>query len=121
MRLFLVILLAAFTSLCYADTVPPRKQSMDLKKEMNDISSQRAEVDSMNERLNKSIMESISKTDSVLRAKDLERMTEQSANYFSQLSRENERLQKRKMWMYLGLGAFFLVVLIVGLSRKAKK
>lgn len=81
---------------------------------------QKQSLDSLNDQLKKDIDRQSHAIDSALRAKDMEHMNSNSAEYFSTINRESETAQKRKMWMYFALGGFGLIVLIVGLMRKKK-
>lgn len=46
---------------------------------------------------------------------------QQNIDYMLRIQNERKAKQKKQAMLYLGLGIFFLVVLIVGLRRKAKK
>ena len=41
-------------------------------------------------------------------------------NAFAQMQQEREKKQKQQMYIRIALGVFFLIVLIVGLTRKKK-
>jgi Flp pilus assembly protein TadB len=52
---------------------------------------------------------------------DLDRINRQSVDFFVRYQKEQRARQKKQAILYLCLGGFFLVVLIVGLRRKRKR
>ena len=59
-----------------------------------------------------------------LQEQEVQRTMEQNnrnLDEFVRLQREQEAKQKKAMWLRLGLGVFFLGVLVFGLMRKRKK
>ncbi len=62
-------------------------------------------------------------TDSVSKQQEIkarEDRISQKINYLRQLNKKSSA-ERRKAFLYLGLGVLFLVILIIGLRRKAKK
>jgi septal ring factor EnvC (AmiA/AmiB activator) len=122
MRILLLIAFCSFFIPAFSQDIKQiENNSRKVRDNMKEIEQQRASLDSINKELNSSIEKSISKTDSILRAEDVKRMTENSGNYFLQLQREQARAQKKKMWLYFGMGGAFLAVFIAGMMRRAKK
>ncbi|SRR5258705_8968549 len=60
-------------------------------------------------------------TDSMRRKEDIDRMTSNSVNAFVRYQKEQKEKERKKAILYIGLGVFFLVVLVVGLRRRTKK
>jgi len=58
--------------------------------------------------------------DSVQRA-DIQRMTERSINYFSELQEQRRAQAKKKAILYIVMGVAFLAILLIGLRRRGKK
>ncbi len=58
--------------------------------------------------------------DSIEKKKSIDQMTANSINYMVRWQNERQAAQKKKMFLYLGMGIVFLVVLIAGLLRKGK-
>ncbi|MEP6675516.1 MAG: hypothetical protein ABJA78_10180 [Ferruginibacter sp.] len=111
-------------SICFAATISA--QNLDTKiKALKDsfisMDKQKASLDSLNNQLTKDIDRQSQAIDSAIRAKDMEHMNENSANYFASMSRERDKEQKRKMWLYFAMGGGGIIILIVGLMRKGKK
>jgi hypothetical protein len=56
-----------------------------------------------------------------LQKEDKKRMNERSVNYFAQLSKERAAQQRKQAILYIAMGLFFLIVLVIGLRRRVKK
>ena len=54
-------------------------------------------------------------------AEDIERMTQNSANAFAQLSKERRAKEKRGAIIRIGIGVAMFIVLIIGLRRRRVK
>jgi hypothetical protein len=52
---------------------------------------------------------------------EIDRMTNRSVEFFTTYQKQQKEKQKKKAMLYIGMGVFFLVVLVVGLRRRAKK
>ena len=71
--------------------------------------------------LNEEIRKSQDYADSLRRKEDMDRMANNSINYFAELQRQRNARQKRQAILYITMGVLFLIVLIVGLRRKTKR
>jgi hypothetical protein len=60
-------------------------------------------------------------SDSVRRKEEIDRMTSRSVDYFVNYQKQQRERQKKQAMLYIGIGIFFLIVLIVGLRRRIKK
>lgn len=56
-----------------------------------------------------------------LSKEDLDRMNKSSADFFVQYQRQQKARQKKQAMLYIGIGIFFLIILVVGLRRRIKK
>ena len=59
-------------------------------------------------------------TDSSMLDKSTTDQMDRNLQAFVRAQKKRQEAEKRKSFMYIGLGLFFLVVLIVGLRRKGK-
>lgn len=91
--------------------------SEQIKKSAAEAREQRAKTDS----LSKSINDMITRQSDSIQKAQIERDAERSGQMMLQWHNERIAKQKRNMYMYFGLGIFFLAVLIVGLLRKRKQ
>ena len=119
MRKLLLVTAFFFTAQIFAQDL--ESQIKAVKDSINYMDKRKSSLDSVNDQLSKDIERQSNAIDSAIRAKDIEHMTENSANYFASMSREREREQKRKMWLYFAMGGGGIVVLIIGLMRKKKQ
>ena len=73
--------------------------------------------DSMREEIRKSA----ARSDSIRNKEEIDRMTSNSVKAIVRYQEEQKEKQKKKAMLYIGIGVFFLIVLVVGLRRKVKK
>ena len=73
--------------------------------------------DSMQEEIRKSE----AYADSIRSKEDIDRMTSNSVKTFVRYQQEHREKQKKKAMLYIGIGVFFLIVLIIGLRRRIRK
>jgi len=113
MRKFFLIAFLFTTVNCFSQT--------DTKPSNRDIKQKPFENDSALIRLRQfdhSIAEAARKKEEI---KDIERMSQRSADYFVQLQKERRAKEKKNAIMRIGIGILFLIVLIFGLRRRIKK
>lgn len=91
--------------------------SEQIKKSAAEAREQRMKTDS----LSKSISEMITRQSDSIQKAQIQRDAERSGQMMLQWHNERVAQQKKKMFMYFGLGAFFFAVLIVSLLRKRKQ
>ena len=98
----------------------PKLEHIDNQKMQEQIDSSMRELDSMNARINDGYKQTMHSMDSVNNHLQQEQ-NERNLNEFVQMQKENDAKAKKAMWIRLGLGVFFLGVLIFGLLRRRKK
>lgn len=122
MKIFFVALLFSMTTL-YGSAQKrsqPTLEHIDNEKMQKQIDSSMRELDSMNARINDGYKQTMHSMDSVNNHLQQEQ-NERNLNEFVQMQKENDSKAKKAMWIRLGLGVFFLGVLIFGLLRRRKK
>ena len=98
----------------------PKLEHIDNDKMQKQIDSSMKELDSMNARINEGYKNTMHSMDSINNHLQQEQ-NERNLNSFMEMQRENDAKAKKAMWLRLGLGVFFLGVLVFGLMRKRKK
>jgi spermidine/putrescine-binding protein len=93
-------------------------QSNEKLKEQ--LKQQTAQLDSSNKNLNDAMNNMQQSLDS-LRNAEMQKQAQRSGDMMMQWNKERQAKQKKQMFIYLGLGIFFLVVLVFGLMRKGKR
>jgi predicted ribosome quality control (RQC) complex YloA/Tae2 family protein len=92
-------------------------QSNEKLKEQ--LKQQTVQLDSSSKNLNDAMSNMQQSLDS-LRNAQMQKEAQRSGEMILQWNNERKAKQKKQMFMYLGLGIFFLVVLVFGLMRKGK-
>ena len=118
MKKYLLITAVLFAAtVCYAQKdTSPKLLHIDNEKLSKQIDSSRKQLDSINERINNSFKS----MDSAYMKQQAEQ-NNRNLDAFMAMQKEREAKQKKAMWIRLGLGVFFLGVLIFGLMRRRKK
>jgi len=122
MKIFFVALLFSMTTL-YGSAQKrsqPTLEHIDNEKMQKQIDSSMRELDSMNARINDGYKQTMHTMDSVNNHLQQEQ-NDRNLDEFVRMQKENDAKAKKAMWIRLGLGAFFLGVLIFGLLRRRKK
>jgi hypothetical protein len=83
------------------------------------IKNQVAVTESLRVATDSLLIKNAGRNDSIEMAKFNEQNS-RSLNSMVQMMKEREEKQRRQMWLRLGLGGLFLVILIIGLLRKRK-
>jgi hypothetical protein len=91
--------------------------SEQIKKSAAEARAQRAKTDS----LSKSINNMITRQYDSMQKAQIEQDAKRSGEMMLQWHKERQVKQKRQMFLYFGLGIFFLAVLVIGLMRKGKQ
>jgi hypothetical protein len=94
-----------------------KQLSKDLDKSMAELKKQMAQSDS----LRKASEEMMARHHDSMQTVQIKREAERSGQMMLQLHNERVAQQKRKMFIYLGLGVFFLGILVFRLIRMRKK
>jgi len=121
MKQFFILAMLVFSTAAFSQTI--QQVDKDIKKlsdNMKSLDQQKLSLDSLNEQLEQSIRASTARIDSASRAMEAERMAK-NMDYFMQEQTARNAASKKRIWMYFGVGAFFLTVLVAGLLRKSKK
>jgi predicted ribosome quality control (RQC) complex YloA/Tae2 family protein len=92
-------------------------QSNEKLKEQ--LKQQTVQLDSSSKNLNDAMNNMQQSLDS-LRNANMQKQAQRSGEMMLQWHKERQAKQKKQMFMYLGLGIFFLVVLVFGLMRKGR-
>ena len=71
--------------------------------------------------LNKESIKSQAYADSLRQKEEMDRMSRNSVDYFVNYQKEQNAKKKKQAIMYIAFGVVGIVVLIIGLRRKAKK
>lgn len=107
-HLLILVLCCSIQAVTIAQPTPTNKQTMEqLGKQQKELAET---MDNLKRR-----------TDSLNQVSMQKRADYETGVFMKRLQEERVAKQKRKMWLYIGLGVFFLVVLIVGLRRKTVK
>jgi peptidoglycan hydrolase CwlO-like protein len=107
--LLAIALLAAFTT--NAQTAESIKaQAAQMKQQMDSSSKNLAAT-----------MKNAQQTLDSLRNAQIQQQAQRSGEMMAQWQNERQAKQKKKMFVYLGIGALFLGVLLFGILRKSKK
>ena len=110
-----------FTAICFCaygqKDKPVKSLHDDIEKMSKQLDSSRKAFDSSNTTINDSYNRTMDSINNHLRDESNER----NLNAFVRMQKEQEAKAKKAMWIRLGLGTFFLGVLIFGLMRRRKK
>ncbi len=102
------------TSACFAQKLD--KQIDSMRKSM---ARQNAAIDSLNKATDSIILIKSRRDDSIARAEAMEQNS-RNLNALVRTMKEREQKEKRNMWLRIGLGLAFLVIGIIGVTRKRK-
>src|SRR5438105_3236684 len=122
MKIFVVSLLFLMTTLCVSaqKKSQPKLEHIDNEKMQKQIDSSMRELDSMNARINNGYKQTMHTMDSVNNHLEEER-NRRSLESFMAMQKKQQAKQKKAAWVRIGLGVFFLGVLVFGLMRRRKK
>jgi hypothetical protein len=98
------------------------QNSNDIDAMRRQVEKQRASLDSSRKRTDSLLLQQGKYFDSVNMANYMEQNT-RNLNSFMKSMKEREKKENKRMWIRLGLGVFFLAILVVSFirRRKAKK
>jgi septal ring factor EnvC (AmiA/AmiB activator) len=88
-----------------------------IKKSAAEVKQQMAQTDSLRKSIDNMLKQQLDSQ----RKSQIARDAQRSGDMMLQWHNERQAKQKRKMFLYFGLGIFFLGVLVVGLMRKGKQ
>ena len=97
----------------------PKLLKIDNEKMKREIDSSMKELDSINARINEGYKQTMHTMDSVNNHLQQEQ-NERNLESFVRMQKERETKKKKAMWLRLGLGVFFLGVLVFGWMRRRK-
>lgn len=113
MRRFLVIIFLFTVINCSSQSNNQTSKDQRQKLIQNDSS-----VLNRLRRFDDSIAEDTRKKEAL---RDIEQMSQRSANYFVELQKARRAKEKRNAVIRIGIGIFFLIILFFGLRRRTKK
>ena len=96
---------------------PGKLLKIDNEKMNKEIDSSMKDPEALNKRLNDNYKSGVDSIYNSLEEKRNQRNLEQ----FMAMQKEQQAKQKKQMWIRIGLGIFFLIILIVGIMRRRKK
>lgn len=122
MKTFFVAILFSMVTFCVSaqKRSQPKLEHIDNEKMQKQIDSSMRELDSMNARINDGYKQTMNSMDSINNHLQQEQ-NDRNLDMFVAMQKENDAKAKKAMWIRLGLGVFFLGVLIFGLMRRRKK
>ncbi len=91
----------------------------NIQQRIDQVRQQNKKMDSIQASLN-STMENLYRTEDSLRAANMKRNAERDGEMILRMYNERQAKQKRKMYIYFGVGIFFLAVMVFGWFRKRK-
>lgn len=117
MKKILVAACLLMGTVAIAQNTEMQQLSEQIKKSAAEAREQRMKTDSLSKSINDMLMR---QTDSLQKAQ-LRQDAMRNGDVIMRWHNESVAKQKRKMYLYFGMGIFFLAVLIVGLLRKRKQ
>jgi hypothetical protein len=117
MKKILVAACLLMGTVTIAQKTDMQQLSEQIKKSAAEVREQRMKTDSLSKSINDMIAR---RTDSLQKAQ-LRQDAMRNGDMILRWQKESQAKQKKKMFIYLGMGIFFLAVLIVGLMRKRKQ
>jgi hypothetical protein len=96
-----------------------QKMDKEIDSMRRNIAKQNASLESLNRRTDSMLLERSKHDDSITRSEDMERNS-RNLNALVSTMREREKKERRNMWLRIGLGISFLVIGIIGVTRKRK-